>query len=106
MLKMTPIETRLNHDLFSIGGVLKPQVSLFSSSVEQALPLPHEERRRSMKKLFALAVLCLSMSVPSFGAEHVVSHSAKLAGKESYKAAKFSAKEADKAGKAIVKFVF
>ena len=59
-----------------------------------------------MKKLFALALLALSMTVPSFGAEHVVTRSAKSAGKESYKAAKFSAKEADKARKAIVKFVF
>ena len=59
-----------------------------------------------MKNLFALALLALSMMVPSFGAEHVVSRSAKTAGKETYQAAKSSAKEADKAGKAIVKFLF
>ena len=56
-----------------------------------------------MKKLLALLALSLCMSVPSFGAEHVVTHSAKVAGKESYKAAKVSAKEAGKAGKAVVK---
>jgi hypothetical protein len=59
-----------------------------------------------MKRLFALAFLALSVTAPSFGAEHVVSRSTKVAGKETYKAAKLSAKEADKAGKAIVKFVF
>ena len=59
-----------------------------------------------MKKPFAVALLALSVSVPLFGAEHVVSRSAEVAAKESYKAAKFSARKADKAGRAIVKFVF
>ena len=59
----------------------------------------------NMKKLFAMAVLSVCMAAPSFGAD-VVGHSAKVAGKESYKAAKFSAKETGKAGKAFVKFLF
>ena len=59
-----------------------------------------------MKKLLALLALPLCMSVPSFGAEHVVTHSAKAAGKETYKAATYSAKESGKAGKAFLKFVF
>ena len=59
-----------------------------------------------MKKVIALVVLSLFMSAPSFGAEHIVTHSAKVAGKESYKAARYSAKESGKAGKAILKFVF
>ena len=59
----------------------------------------------NMKKLFALTVLSLCMAAPSFGAD-VVGHSAKVAGKESYKAAKVSAKETGKAGKAVVKFLF
>jgi hypothetical protein len=59
----------------------------------------------TMKKLFALVVLSLCMAAPSFGAD-VVGHSAKVAGKDSYKAAKFSVKETGKAGKAIVKFLF
>jgi uncharacterized GH25 family protein len=59
-----------------------------------------------MKKLFALVVLSLCMSASSFGAEHVVTHSAKVAGKDSYKAATYSAKEAGHAGKAFVKFLF
>ena len=59
-----------------------------------------------MKKVIALVVLSLCMSAASFGAEHVVTHSAKVAGKETYKAAKYSAKETGKAGKAVLKFAF
>ena len=59
-----------------------------------------------MKKLFALVVLALPLSIPSFGAEHVITRSARVAGKESYKAAKLSATKADDAGKAVVKFLF
>lgn len=59
-----------------------------------------------MKKLFALVLLALSMTAPAFGAEHVVSHSAKVAGEKTCRAAKLSAREADKAGKAVVKFLF
>jgi hypothetical protein len=65
-----------------------------------------------MKKLFALFVFCLSVSAPSFGAEHLVGRSARFAGKESFsagkesfKAAKFSAKEAGRSGEAVVKFL-
>lgn len=58
-----------------------------------------------MKKLFVLVVLSLCMAAPSFGAD-VVGHSAKVAGKDSYKAAKVSAKETGKAGKAFVKLLF
>ena len=58
-----------------------------------------------MKKLLALAALALCMSVPSFGAD-VVGHSVKAAGKDTYKAAKVSAKDTGKAGKAVVKFLF
>ena len=59
-----------------------------------------------MKKLLALLALSLCISVPSFGADHLGTHSAKVAGKESYKAAKFSAKETAHAGKALGKFLF
>lgn len=58
-----------------------------------------------MKKLLILLSLSLSMAAPSFGAD-VVGHSAKVAGKDTYKVAKVSAKEAGKAGKAVVKFLF
>jgi hypothetical protein len=60
-----------------------------------------------MKKLMAVGLFALSlaMSVPSFGAEHVISRSAKSVGKDSYKAAAYSAKETGKATKAAVKFI-
>lgn len=58
-----------------------------------------------MKKLFVLVALSLCMVAPSFGAD-VVGHSAKVAGKDTYKVAKVSAKETGKAGKAVVKFLF
>jgi len=58
-----------------------------------------------MKKLLVLVALSLCMAAPSFGSD-VVGHSAKVAGKDTYKVAKVSAKDAGKAGKAVVKFLF
>jgi hypothetical protein len=58
-----------------------------------------------MKKLLILLSLSLCMAAPSFGSD-VVGHSVKVAGKNSYKAAKVSAKDTGKAGKAVVKFLF
>jgi hypothetical protein len=59
----------------------------------------------NMKKLFALVVLSVCMAAPSFGAD-AIGHSAKIAGKDSYKAAKTSVKDTGKAGIAVVKFLF
>jgi uncharacterized GH25 family protein len=58
-----------------------------------------------MKKVSALVVLSLCMAVPSFGAEHVVTHTTKVVGKDSYRAVAISAKDVGKAGKAAVKFI-
>ena len=58
-----------------------------------------------MKKLIALVVLALCTSAPLFGVEHVLSHSTKVAADDSYKAAKFSTKAADRAGKDSFKAV-
>jgi hypothetical protein len=58
-----------------------------------------------MKKLLILLSLSLCMAAPSFGSD-VVGHSVKVAGKDSYKVAKVSAKDTGKAGKAVVKFLF
>ena len=55
-----------------------------------------------MKKVLTVLALCLSVSATSFGAEHVVTRSAKAVGKDTYKAAKVSVK---KTGKAL-KFLF
>lgn len=64
------------------------------------------KRGGNMKKLIALAVLCLSVIALSFGAEHLVGRSAKFAGKESFKAAKVSVKNVGKSGEAVAKFLF
>lgn len=55
-----------------------------------------------MKKLIAVLALCLAVSVPSFGAEHVVTRSAKAVGKDTYKVAKYSVKGTAK----VLKFLF
>lgn len=58
-----------------------------------------------MKNIFAMVALAMCMAVPSFASD-VVGHSVKVTGKESYKAAKVSAKDTAKASKAVVKFLF
>jgi hypothetical protein len=58
-----------------------------------------------MKKLIALVVLSLCTSAPLFGAVHLLSYSTKIAADDSYKAAKFTAKAADRAGKDSFKAV-
>lgn len=55
-----------------------------------------------MKKLIAALAVCLAVSVASFGAEHVVTHSVKAAGKDTYKVAKVSVKGTGRA----LKFLF
>jgi hypothetical protein len=59
-----------------------------------------------MKKLISLCVFALCVSGPSFGAEHLLSRSAKVVGKDTYKVTKTSAEDAGKAGEAVLKFVF
>jgi hypothetical protein len=59
-------------------------------------------KEEAMKKLIAVLALCFAASVPSFGAEHVITHSAKAVGKGTFKAAKYSAKETGK----FFKFLF
>jgi hypothetical protein len=59
----------------------------------------------NMKRLLALVTLAVCVSAPSFGAD-VVGHSAKVAGKDTYKVAKASAKDTGKAAKSVVKFLF
>jgi len=45
-----------------------------------------------MKKLVAVLAFCLAVGGASFGAEHVVTHSAKVAVKGTYKATKATVK--------------
>ena len=58
-----------------------------------------------MNKLIAVVALSLCMSASSFGTEHLVTHSVKVVGNDSYKATKVSAKAADRAGKDSLKAV-
>ena len=50
-----------------------------------------------MKKLIAVLAFCLAVGGASFGSEHVVTRSAKVAAKGSYKAAKVTVKGTGKA---------
>jgi hypothetical protein len=58
-----------------------------------------------MKNLLALVALALCMSVSSFAGD-VVGHPAKAVGKDTYKAAKVSAKDAGRASKSVVTLLF
>jgi hypothetical protein len=55
-----------------------------------------------MKKVFAIVILSICMTAPSF-AKDVVGHSAKVAGKGTAKAAKGTAKGTTKAAKGTAK---
>lgn len=55
-----------------------------------------------MKKLVAVLAFCLAVGGASFGAEHVVTHSAKVAGKGTYKVTKATVKGTGKALKFIL----
>ena len=59
-----------------------------------------------MKKYIGLLVCAVSLAVPSFAAEHIVSRSVKTAAKDTYKVTKVSADKGCKATKSAVKFVF
>lgn len=55
-----------------------------------------------MKKLIAVLAFCLAVGGASFGAEHVVTHSAKVAGKGTYKATKATVKGTGKVLKHVI----
>jgi hypothetical protein len=59
-----------------------------------------------MKPQIGLLVCALSLSAPSFAAEHIMSRSVKVAAKDTYKATKISAEKISKAAEAVIKFVF
>jgi hypothetical protein len=60
----------------------------------------------NMKKLISLFVFAVCVSAPSFGAEHILSRSAKVVGKDSYKVTKTSLEDLGKGGDTVVKFIF
>jgi hypothetical protein len=84
-------------------------VRIFDSSFHFELgeAATHSQKTKggNMKKLFALVALALCTSAPSFAAD-IVGRSVKAASKETYKAAKVSAKDTANAGKVVVKFLF
>jgi hypothetical protein len=55
-----------------------------------------------MKKLIAVLAFCLAVGGASFGAERVVTHSAKVAGKGTYKATKATVKGTAKVLKHVI----
>jgi hypothetical protein len=55
-----------------------------------------------MKKLIAVLAFCLAVGGTSFGAEHVVTHSAKVAAKGTYKATKTTVKGTGKVLKHMI----
>jgi hypothetical protein len=55
-----------------------------------------------MKKLIAVLAFCLALGGASFGAEHVVTHSAKVAAKGTYKATKATVKGTGKVLKHMI----
>jgi hypothetical protein len=55
-----------------------------------------------MKKLITVFAFCLTLSLQSFGAEHLVTRSTKAVGKDTYKVTKYSVKETGK----VLKVVF
>ena len=59
-----------------------------------------------MKKLISVVVFALCISAPSFAAEHILSRSAKVVGKDSYKVMKTSVQDVGKGGEAVLKFLF
>lgn len=55
-----------------------------------------------MKKFIAVLAFCLAVGGASFGAEHVVTHAAKVAGKGTYKATKATVKGSGKVLKRLI----
>jgi hypothetical protein len=94
------------NDTMSMRGLLKlgSRTSLLTGKKDATHS--KENKGGSMKQFFAVAVLTMCVAVPSFAAKDVVGHSVKVTGKETYKAAKVSAQDTGKAGKAVVKFLF
>jgi hypothetical protein len=86
-------------------GLLKIWTASFVFVLKEAGTLGSNTKGGNMKRLLALITLAVCVSAPSFGAD-VVGHSAKVAGKDTYKAAKVSAKDTGKVTKAVVKFLF
>jgi hypothetical protein len=73
--------------------VSSTEASLLNANYMRSTALSRTTRKGDvMKKLIAVLAFCLAAGGASFGAEHVVTHSAKVAGKGTYKATKATVK--------------
>jgi hypothetical protein len=73
--------------------VRSTEARLWNASYMRSTALSRTTRKgHVMKKLIAVLAFCLAVGGASFGAEHVVTHSAKVAGKGTYKATKATVK--------------
>jgi hypothetical protein len=76
---------------------------LWNASYTRSTALSRTTRKGDvMKKLTAVLALCLAVGGASFGAEHVVTHSAKVAAKGTYKATKATVKGTGKVLKHMI----
>jgi hypothetical protein len=79
-------------------AVRSTEAWLWNASYMRSTALSRTTRKGDvMKKFTAVLALCLAVGGASFGAEHVVTRSAKVAAKGSYKAAKVTVKGTGKA---------
>jgi hypothetical protein len=84
-------------------SVSSTQASLWNASYLRSAALSRTTHKGEvMKKLIAVLAFCLAVGGASFGAEHVVTHSAKVAGKGTYKVTKATVKGTGKALKFIL----
>jgi hypothetical protein len=73
--------------------VRRTEAWLWNVSCMRSTALSRTTRKGDiMKKLIAVLAFSLALGGASFGAEHVVTHSAKVAGKGTYKATKATVK--------------
>lgn len=59
-----------------------------------------------MKKLISPCIVAPDISALPFAAEHILSRSTKVVGKESYRVTKTSLQEPGRGGDSVMKFVF
>jgi hypothetical protein len=83
--------------------VSSTQAWLWNANYSHSTPLSRSTHKGDvMKKLITVLAFCLAVGGASFGAEHVVTHSAKVAGKGTYKVTKATVKGTGKVLKHLI----
>jgi hypothetical protein len=83
--------------------VSSTQAWLWNTNYSHSTPLSRTTHKGDvMKKLITVLAFCLAVGGASFGAEHVVTHSAKVAGKGTYKVTKATVKGTGKVLKHLI----